>query len=59
MNNLSLIAIIILISSLSCVQKINYNDNLYSLVEAERSFAKASVENGIRDAFLAYLADFR
>jgi ketosteroid isomerase-like protein len=39
------------------MQKINFDQALESLIEAERSFAKASEEKGIRDAFLIFLDD--
>jgi hypothetical protein len=35
----------------------DYREALRSLVEAERAFSATSVEKGMRDAFLAYLAD--
>jgi len=56
-NNLMLILFIAWLSFLACVQKIDSNDNLNFLVEAERSFSKTSTEQGIRDAFLTFLAD--
>jgi hypothetical protein len=56
-KNLNFFLIITLSSFLACFQKIDSNDSLRSLVEAERSFAKTSMEKGIRDAFLTYLAD--
>lgn len=55
MNNLALILILLLF--LTCVQKIDSSDSYYTLVEIERSFARTSVEKGIKDAFLTYLAD--
>lgn len=55
MNKLALILIPLLF--LTCIQKIDSNDNLHQLIAAERSFARTSIEKGIRDAFLTYLAD--
>lgn len=41
-----------------CIQKKkNSNNQLYSLVETERAFAKTSEEKGINEAFLTYLSD--
>ncbi len=57
MNNLLLNQIVALLLFIACVPKIDTNESLNSLVEAERSFSKTSVEQGIRDAFLTYLAD--
>lgn len=57
MKSLKFFLIITLSSFGTCFQKIDSNDSLRSLVEAERSFARASMEKGIREAFLIYLAD--
>ena len=38
-------------------QRLGYTPALVSLVEAERSFARTSVERGVREAFLAFFAD--
>jgi ketosteroid isomerase-like protein len=56
-NNLSFILIALLILCCGCIQKIDSNHSLSSLVEAERSFVETSRAKGIRDAFLSYLAD--
>lgn len=40
-----------------CLQKTDTEDESSRLLESERSFAKSSVEQGIRDAFLSYLSD--
>jgi len=56
-NNLSLILVALLILCCGCIQKIDMNHNLSSLIEAERSFAATSRAKGIRDAFLSYLTD--
>jgi ketosteroid isomerase-like protein len=56
-KDLKFLLIITLSSLFACLQKINSNDSLGSLVEAERSFAKASMEKGIKETFLTYLAD--
>ena len=46
-----------LMVSVAAVQKNGYESNLRSLVETERAFARTSVNEGMREAFLAYLAD--
>ena len=56
MKNLKLFLIITLSSLFACLQKIDSNDSLQSLAEAEQSFAKTSMEKGIKEAFLTYLA---
>lgn len=38
-------------------QKSNLSSDLQSLVDAERAFARAGTEKGIRDSFLAFIAD--
>ncbi|HEX8457412.1 MAG TPA: nuclear transport factor 2 family protein [Pyrinomonadaceae bacterium] len=38
-------------------ERLGYTPALVSLVEAERAFSRASVERGVRDAFLAFFAD--
>src|SRR4051812_39795762 len=54
---ISFIALLLMLASFTnAQQKITTND-LQSLVEAERGFAKTSVEKGTREAFLANLAD--
>jgi len=45
------------LASYSCTGRDDYEVALNSLVEAERSFSRASAELGTRDAFIRYLAD--
>ena len=57
MKNLLSILVLIVLVSFGCIQKTNSDNELSLLIESERSFSKASAEQGIRDAFLSYLAD--
>jgi ketosteroid isomerase-like protein len=56
-NLLSFAALLLMFSSVANAQQEAMTNDLQSLVEAERGFARASVEKGTRDAFLANLAD--
>jgi hypothetical protein len=53
----SKISVLILCVTVALPQKQPLPPDLSSLVEAERAFAKASVERGVREAFLTYFAD--
>ncbi|MCI0486901.1 MAG: DUF4440 domain-containing protein [Blastocatellia bacterium] len=54
---LLLLASLSLVASVVAAQKKSDESNLRSLVETERAFARTSVTDGMREAFLAYLAD--
>jgi ketosteroid isomerase-like protein len=58
-NNIGLIPTLLMISVLlNCKSDQNiYYQNLRSLIEAERSFARLSAETGMRTAFTTWLAD--
>jgi ketosteroid isomerase-like protein len=43
--------------ALGCSPEFTMDQELQSLVETERAFSRHSVENGMRDAFLTYLAE--
>jgi ketosteroid isomerase-like protein len=46
-----------LIMSLSCGSSYDLADELKTLIEYERDFARTSIDKGIRDSFLAFLDD--
>jgi ketosteroid isomerase-like protein len=51
-------AVLLLLLPLGCTQQeADMDSNLDSLVEAERAFAQASADLGLRDAFLEYLGE--
>jgi len=54
---LSFATLVFMFASLASAQQKTAMSDLQSLVEAERGFAKTSVEKGTREAFLANLAD--
>ncbi|MCU0644708.1 MAG: nuclear transport factor 2 family protein [bacterium] len=57
MKKLLSILVLTMLISFGCHQNINSDNELKLLIESEHSFSKASAEQGIRDAFLSYLAD--
>jgi ketosteroid isomerase-like protein len=52
-----LLILLMLTAGFSFAQKADAQSDLRSLVETERAFAKMAAAKGIRDSFLAYLAD--
>ncbi len=50
-------ATLLIFAASAIAQKMNTDSDLHSLVDAERQFAARSVASGIRDAFLANLAE--
>lgn len=56
-KTLSPLLILLVVAAGSFAQKADGQSDLRSLVETERAFAKMGAEKGIRDSFLAYLAD--
>ncbi len=57
MKNLLSLLVLLMLILFGCHQNINSDNEFNLLIESERSFSKASAEQGIRDAFLSYLAD--
>jgi ketosteroid isomerase-like protein len=47
----------LIIITLACSQEFTMDKELHSLVETERAFSRHSVEKGMHDAFLTYLAE--
>ncbi|HEX8650944.1 MAG TPA: DUF4440 domain-containing protein [Pyrinomonadaceae bacterium] len=57
-KTLSLLLVLLLVATGSFAQKSSdAQDDLRSLVETERAFSRTAAVKGIRDSFLAYLAD--
>ncbi|MGB7926178.1 MAG: nuclear transport factor 2 family protein [Pyrinomonadaceae bacterium] len=56
-KTVSLLLISLMLAAGSVAQKADSQSDLRSLVETERAFARTAAEKGIRDSFLAYLAD--
>ncbi len=52
-----IILILMLVQFWACIQKLDSDTALKALVQAEQTFAKTSIEQGIRNAFLTYLAN--
>jgi ketosteroid isomerase-like protein len=48
---------VIALGVIACAEKIDLRSELHSLVESEWAFAKTSEAKGMREAFLAFLAD--
>jgi ketosteroid isomerase-like protein len=56
-KTLSLLLISLMLAAGSFAQKADSQSDLRALVETERAFARTAAAKGIRDSFLAYLAD--
>jgi len=57
MKTLSLLLILLMLAAGSFAHRADAQSDLLSLVETERAFARTAATKGIRDSFLAYLAD--
>ena len=53
----STLMVLCVLAALALAQKVDRKTDLGSLVEAERAFARASIEKGIRASFIENLAD--